>query len=362
MSNELLYLIALNKIPKIGPITSRLLISYCGGAQAVFESKPSALMKIPHIGVKLAYHIKKSDPESLAHPEMAFAEKNNIQIISYLNPKYPQRLLNFEASPSLLYFKGSADLNASRMVAFVGTRNASEYGKMMCEKIVNELALYDPIIVSGLAYGIDTIAHKCALKAGLQTVGILGHGLDRMYPSQNKSLAKAMIEQGGLLTEFPSNTKPDREHFPMRNRIIAALSDVVVVIESAKKGGSIITAEIANQYNKDVFAVPGKITDTCSEGCNNLIKQHKAHLIQSAADISYITRWEDDEAKQGKLFVDLNQAEQDIYDFIKTQGSASVDQIFQATNKTLSECSSTLLALEFKSVVKSLPGKRYVIL
>lgn len=362
MNNELLYLIALNKIPKIGPKTSRLLISYCGGAQAVFESRPSALIKIPHIGEKLAHHIKKSDPESLAQPEIAFAEKNNIQIISYRNPKYPQRLLNFEASPSLLYFKGNADLNAKRMIAFVGTRNASQYGKMMCEKIVHELGPFEPIIVSGLAYGIDAISHKCALKEGLHTIGILGHGLDRIYPSQNKSVAKSMIDQGGLLTEFPSNTKPDREHFPMRNRIIAAISDVVIIIESAKKGGSIITAEIANQYNKDVFAVPGKITDQYSEGCNNLIKQHKAHLIQSAADISYITRWEDDETKQGQLFVDLNPAEQDIYDFIKKQGGASLDQIFQATNKTLSECSSNLLAMEFKSVVKSLPGKRYVTL
>jgi len=229
---------------------------------------------------------------------------------------------------------------------------------------VSELVPFDPIIISGLAYGIDTAAHRTALQSQLQTIGVLGHGLDRLYPAQNKRLAREMISAGGLLTEFPSGTKPDAVNFPMRNRIIAALSDVIVVVESGQSGGSIITAEIANNYHKDVFAFPGKITDSTSIGCNKLIKQHKASLIESASDIAYIMRWEQASTLQSiqpKLFLDLEENEHEIYNFLKTAHDVSFDQLHSGIDLPIGQLSSILLNMEFRGIIKSLPGKRYML-
>ena len=223
---------------------------------------------------------------------------------------------------------------------------------------------YNPLIISGLAYGIDSIAHKKSLTLSLPTVGVLGHGLDIMYPAPNRSLAEKMLHSGGLLTEFPSQTKPDKENFPMRNRIIAALSDVIVVIESRKKGGSIITAELANDYNKDVFAVPGRLNDDLSEGCNNLIKQNKAHLIESADDIGYIMRWEEMDTRkfiQTSLFVELDETEKEVVNLLKQEQELTIDQITYRLRKQPSEVSSLMVNMEFKSVVRCLPGKKYIL-
>jgi len=235
----------------------------------------------------------------------------------------------------------------------------------MCEKIIEGLLPYNVLVVSGLAYGIDATAHRKCIEVNIPTIGVLGHGLDRYYPAEHRSLAKKMIDHGGVLTEFPSGTKPDRENFPMRNRIIAALSDVVIVIESKRKGGSIITAEFANEYNKDVFALPGPVTEELSEGCNKLIKQNKAHLIESAADVAYITRWEEIDAGkvfQKQLFVELDEDETKMVAILRDNKEIAVDAITYKMGKSPSEVASILLSLEFKGIVKSLPGKKYVLL
>lgn len=364
MLDKYAYEIALGKIPLVGPVVAKTLMSYCGGAEQVFQQKKSQLLKIPQIGDKIATNILHAEPSRLAKEELAFIEKHNIQVISYLDDTYPQRLLQYEQSPLLLFFKGQLDLNAPRHVAIIGTRKPSNYGKAQVEKLVNDLIKYKPTIISGLAYGIDTCAHRAAVKDGLPTVGVLGHGLDRLYPAQNKRLAQDMLDCGGLLTEFPSGTNPDAVNFPMRNRIIAALADVVVVVESGFKGGSVITAEFANAYHKDVFAFPGKTTDKTSAGCNKLIKQHKASLIESAADIAYIMRWEESahtQAVQPKLFLDLTDKEQCIYDYLTDKTDSSFDEIHVDMPFAIGQLSSLLLEMEFKGVVRSLPGKRYVL-
>lgn len=366
MLDKYIYEIALNKIPSVGPVLAKLLMSYCGGAQGVFAEKKSQLLRIPHIGDKIAAHILAADPETLAQTELHFIEKNNIVVLSYRDEGYPQRLLEYDDAPLLLYYKGKADLNAARTIAIIGTRKPSEYGKTQTEKLIHDLKVFNPLIVSGLAYGIDTKAHQVALTEDLATVGVLGHGLDRLYPAQNKRLARDMLNsQGGLLTEFTSGTKPDAVNFPMRNRIIAALSDVIVVMESAQSGGSIITAELANSYHKDVFAFPGKITDTYSQGCNKLIKQHKASLIESATDIAYIMRWDTGKTEQTiqpKLFLDLQPEEQLIYDYLKEKTEEQFDNLHASIDLSIGQLSSLLLTMEFSGIVKSLPGKRYMLI
>ncbi|MBC7886069.1 MAG: DNA-protecting protein DprA, partial [Saprospiraceae bacterium] len=282
-TQDILYLIALTKLPKVGPVIAKNLISYCGGVEEVFKVGKKSLLKIPGIGQAVTENFDTVGAMKLAEKEMKFIEKNHINVLSYLDEDYPKRLSNFDSSPVILYYKGNVNLNHHRTVAIVGTRRPSEYGKIMCDRIIEGLLSYNVLLVSGLAFGVDAAAHRKCVETGIPTLGILGHGLDIIYPSEHKALSKKMIENGGVLTEFPSETKPDRENFPMRNRIIASISDVVVVIESKRKGGSIITAEFANEYNKDVFAVPGSVTDELSEGCNKLIKQNKAHLIESAA-------------------------------------------------------------------------------
>ena len=364
MNEEQLYLIALTKIPKVGPVLAKNLISYCGGAEAVFAETKANLLKIPSIG---PIFVKNFDAKSVlleAEKELKFVQRNNIKVLSFLQGEYPKRLSHFESSPIILYYKGSSDLNHFRTVGVVGTRQPTEYGKIMCDRIVEGLLPFNVLLVSGLAFGVDSLAHRKSVELNIPTLGVLGHGLDRIYPAENEVLSKKMMSNGGVLTEFPSNTVPDRENFPMRNRIIAAISDVVIVIESKRKGGSIITAEFANEYNKDVFAVPGRVNDELSEGCNNLIKQNKAHLIESAADIAYIMRWEDIDAGkviQKQLFVDLDDDETLVVQLIRDNKEIAIDALTYKTGKSPSVVSSILLGLEFKGMVKSLPGKKYIL-
>jgi len=363
MNNTLLYELALCKIPHVGPVIAKALMSYCGSAEAVFTSSKNHLIKIPNIGAKTAEHILKANPEKLARQELSFIEKNDIKVIRYLDPEYPQRLLQNEYSPLILFAKGEVNLNTARNVAIIGTRKPTDYGRQLTKELVADLHSYNVNIISGLAYGIDTAAHQAAVKNEIQTVGVLGHGLDRLYPSQNKSLAMEMIKNGGLITEFPSTTKPDAVNFPMRNRIIAALADAIVVVESGWKGGSVITANFANQYHKDVFAFPGKITDRASEGCNNLIKQHKASLIQSAKDIAYIMRWEPEsdiqKVKQTSLFLDLNPEEKNIVDHLRNSNGSHLDDLHISLSIPLGKLAGLLLTLECAGVIRSMPGKRY---
>lgn len=363
-SGDLLYQIALSKIANIGPVLSRNLISYCSGVRAVFDEKFHALKKIPGIGETLARSIINAEPELLATKEIAFIKKNKLKPLFYLDKEYPSRLKHFEDSPILLYYKGQASLNYHRTVGIVGTRRPTEYGRSNCQKLIEDLKDYDVMVISGLAYGIDITAHRKSVEMEIPTIGILGHGLDRIYPSQHISIARQMIANGGLLTEFCSGTLPDREHFPMRNRIIAALSDAIVVVESKKSGGSIITADFANAYNKDVFAFSGKVTDEYSKGCNALIKQHKANLIETAKDIAYILRWEELDARkviQTKLFIELSYQEKQLVNLLEQSGKLGIDIINSYMKLGLSELASLLLQLEFKGVIRSMPGKRYMV-
>jgi len=364
MNDTLLQFIALTKVPKVGPVIAKNLISYCGGIDAVFSESKKNLLKIPGLGQPFVENFDPHACMKIAEQELLFIEKNHIKALTYLDKSYPVRLNNFDSSPIILYYKGNTDLNHHRTVAVVGTRQPSAYGTTMCERIIEGLISYNVLLVSGLAFGVDAIAHRKCVEVNIPTLGVLGHGLDRIYPSEHQSLSKKMIDNGGVLTEFTSGTLPDRENFPMRNRIIAALSDVVVVIESKRKGGSIITAEFANEYNKDVFAVPGPVTEEISEGCNKLIKQNKAHLIESSADIAYIMRWEEIDAGkviQKQLFVELDDIETKMIGLIRDNKEITIDALTHKMTMTPSETAATLLGLEFKGMVRSLPGKKYVL-
>ncbi len=359
----MLHKIALTFVKGIGDVTIKSLISYCGSAEEVFKTKQSALERIPGIGPKTAKLIVNHEAFARAEQELAFIEKYKIEPIFYTDKKYPKRLKNCVDSPALLYFKGKADLNNQKVIAVVGTRNASAYGRAFCEKLIDGLKQHNILIVSGLAYGIDVAAHKAAVSMKQTTVGVLGHGLDRMYPALHRSVAESMLANGGLLTEFPSQTNPDRQNFPKRNRIIAGLADAVIVVEAAKKGGALITAEIANSYNKDVFALPGKIDDEFSEGCNFLIKTNRANLITRPEDIEYIMGWQIDSGSQKKeepkLFLDLTKEELEVVELIKLAETIAIDDLQLKLNMPQSKLAMLLLNLEMQSVIIALPGRVY---
>ncbi|MEO6849479.1 MAG: DNA-processing protein DprA, partial [Mucilaginibacter sp.] len=267
---SLLHRIGLTFIRNIGPASAKLLLAHFGDAEQIFKAPRNKLLKVPGIGEKRIDMLDFTTVLQRAEEELKFVDKNGIEVIFYTDPAYPKRLKNCVDGPVLLYAKGNINLNVPKVVSIVGTRSATDYGKQLCRQVVEELQQHNVLIVSGLALGIDVMAHKECLKQNMQTVGVLGHGLDRVYPFQNKSTAEKMLENGGLLTEFPSGTIPDRENFPQRNRIVAGLADATVVIEASVKGGALITAEIANSYDRDVFAFPGRINDEYSEGCNFL--------------------------------------------------------------------------------------------
>jgi DNA processing protein len=364
MNEQLLYHIAITSIPNIGDVTAKKLIAYCGSSEQVFNEKKSSLEKIPGIGAVNAQKIimHKTEALAIAEEELGFIKKNDIVPLFYLNENYPKRLLQCEDGPILMYTKGNIELNNPKVVSIVGTRKATDYGKEFCNKIVEELVPHKPLLVSGLAYGIDVCSHKAAIKNKIPTVGVLAHGLDRMYPQQHSGVAKQMIENGGLLTDYKSGTNPDRENFPKRNRIVAGLSDLTIVIESSKKGGSLITAYLANDYNRDVFALPGRLNDSQSEGCNNIIKNHKAALIQSVKDIEYIMGWEAEkkiQKKQTRLFVELTPEQKIIADIISKQETIGIDELSLQAKLPMSKTTAMLLEMEFEGVVKTLPGKLY---
>lgn len=367
MTDDLLYKIAITKFPKVGSILSKNLIAYCGGAEAVFHAKKSELLKAPGIGKTVVEDIynNKSHILALAEKECNFLEKNNAKALFYLDSDYPQRLKHYHNCPVVLYYKGNADLNHDRIIAIVGTRKPTLHGKLICEEIIEGLSKYNAIIISGLAFGIDVTAHRKSVELGIPTIGVLGHGLSMVYPTEHRSTAAKMIQHGGLLTEFSHELTPEREFFPMRNRIIAGLCDALIVVETAAKGGSMISAHIANDYGKDVFAVPGRLKDKMSEGCNHLIKTHKAFLLESAEDIAYILRWDRQEKKgnfQKTLFVSLTDKEQKIVDLLKNVEELSVDKLCAETEINSGEMASLLLDLEFKGIVKPKPGKRFILI
>lgn len=363
MHNDLLYQIALTLIPNIGDVHAKALVNRYGDARSIFKAKKKELDNMEGIGTVRAKAIKDFTDFSRPEEEIKFIEKYKITPLFITEENYPKRLLNCYDSPALLYYRGNADLNNSKIISVVGTRNNSDYGKMVCEKFIEDLRSENILVVSGLAFGIDTIAHKASLKNNLQTVAVLAHGLDRIYPEQNKTLAKQITEQGGLLTEFISNTNPDKQNFPKRNRIVAGMCDAVVVIESSKKGGSLITAELGNSYNKDVFAIPGRVTDSKSEGCNYLIKNNKAALINSADDLLEMMSWNQapkpTHKKQRELFIELAPDEKIIVDILQQHESIQIDQLYLKSGLSSSAVASVLLMLEMQNVVLSLPGKVY---
>jgi len=359
----LLYQIALTLVPGIGDVLGKKLVSICGSAEAVFREQRRMLSKIPRINHSILDALGDKTIFERAEKEVYFVERYKIKTLFFLDKEFPFRLKNCFDGPILLYFKGNANLNNPKVIGIVGTRNATDYGKEICRSLIDGLQPEEVLIVSGLAYGIDSCAHRCSLEKGMETVGVLGHGLDRIYPYMNKGLAERMIRNGGLLTDFTSGTKPDRENFPSRNRIIAGLCDALIVVEAARKGGALITAGIANSYNRDVFAVPGRIGDLYSEGTNFLIKSNKAALIQSTGDIKYMMGWDVPDkhpsSGQRKIFIELTEEEKIIVGILTSAGKTGIDELAILAGISMSKVSVALINLEFEGVVKSLPGKVY---
>ncbi len=366
MHSDLLYQLALTLVPNIGDVHAKALVNLYGDAASIFKAPKKQLESIEGIGSVRASSIKAFKDFTLCENEMAFIEKYKIQPLFLNSDKYPKRLLNCYDSPVLLYYRGNADLNQEKIISIVGTRHFTEYGRNVCENIIATLHAQNTLIISGLAFGIDTIAHKAALKNNFSTVAVLAHGLDRIYPSQNKALAKQMTEQGGLLTEFMSNTTPDKQNFPKRNRIVAGMCDALIVIESGLKGGSLITAELANSYNKDVFAIPGRTTDSKSEGCNFLVKNNKAILITNADDFLQAMNWNiaprKETKKQRELFIELTEDEKNITDILARHEQLQIDALYLQSGLSSSKAAGALLSLEMQGIVASLPGKVYKLL
>jgi DNA processing protein len=333
--------------------------------EAIFQETRLHKRKFPRIVELLDHAMKKEDIMTRASREIAFMERYKIQPLFFQDESYPVRLRMCHDSPVMLYFKGNGDLNNQHVVAVVGTRSATDYGRRVAQELIIGLIDQKILVVSGLAYGIDSVAHKTSLDAGLDTIGVLGHGLDTVYPWQNRGMAEKMVNQGGLVTEFISGTKPDRMNFPMRNRVIAGLCDVIVVVEAGKKGGALITADIANSYNRDVVAVPGRIGDAYSEGTNLLIRTNRAALIQKAEDIEYLMGWKNEMLQkrpvQQQLFHNLNEEETHIFELLKGMNSAGIDEICMKSGLTMNKVSASLLNLEFEGLVTCQPGKIYTL-
>lgn len=356
--------IALKMTPGLGDITVRKLVEHYGSAGSVFEQKPAELKLLKGISSKAVAAILSKGYFPSAEKQFQHQRKLGAEFLYFTDREYPARLAHCPDGPSMLFYKGTTGLNGRRTLGIVGTRKATETGKNITDRIVKDLTKYGVTIISGLAYGIDTQAHRSAVKTQLPTIAVLGHGLDTIYPGQNAALAKKMTENGGLVTEFFSNTIPDRENFPKRNRIIAGLCDAVLVVEAAKRGGALITAEIANSYNRDVFAVPGRWGDEYSEGCNKLIKINKAALIQSAEDIVYVMGWESSistERAQANLFGELSENEQAVYSTILKHGATGIDFIAHLTKIKTSELTALLLKMEFDGIIRVLPGKLFAL-
>lgn len=361
---ELPYQIGLTLLPSIGDVLAKNLLSYCGSASEVFKTKEKLLQKIPGIGETYAKQIVKNKQVlERAEEEVEFIRKYKIKPLFFSDEDYPQRLKYCNDAPVLLYYKGNANLNTDKIVAVVGTRQPDDYGKELTKQFIADLKGSEVMVVSGLAYGIDVHAHKYALDNSLETVGVVAHGLDRVYPGAHAGIAKKMLKQGGMLTDFMSGTNPDAVNFPKRNRIVAGICDALVVVQSKREGGSLITATIANSYNKDVFAFPGKAGDVLSEGCNGLIKRNKAALVESAADLLDAMNWVKEPAKpikkQMPLLISLSEEEQKIAKAFSQKKQLHLDEICYASEMTVSVVSTLLLQLEFSNLIKSKPGKVY---
>jgi len=364
-TNEKIYQVALSMVPGVGDIIAKTLVSYCGSASEVFKKTRSQLSKIPGIGIVNAENIHSFKNFSAAESEIKKCEKLNYKILFFTDKDYPKKLKHAPDSPVVLFYKGAADLNEKKTIAIVGTRKSTSYGREFTEKIVEQLKAHQAQIISGLAYGIDICAHKAALKNGMETIGVMASGLDIIYPSSHRGVATDMLDSGGLITEFAIGEKPEAHNFPARNRIIAGMSDAVIVIEAAAKGGALITAEIANSYNRDVFALPGDVGRKFSEGCNNLIKQNKAVILTSIEDIEYVMNWQHEATALGndEKYYDysaLTPDEKNIIEMLNTvQDGMPIDELSWKSQIPLNKLASILLNLEFSGIIKPLPGKKF---
>ncbi len=369
---NLIYQIGLTLVKGIGTITAKQVLEQLGDPENLFKEKAQLLEQIPGITRRIITEIRKPEVLLRAEKEALFIRKNKITPLFISEENYPRRLKDCIDAPVMMYFRGNANLNVAKVVSIVGTRHASSYGKSVTESLVQGLTALHPeiLVVSGLAYGIDIAAHKASLKNGLQNIGVLAHGLDRVYPFEHRSIAIDMIAQGGLLTDFMSGTNPDRQNFVKRNRIVAGLADCTLVIESAEKGGALITAMIADSYNRDVFAIPGRTDDSFSKGCNKLIKEKKAALIETAEDIFREMCWlpqaEEttlhNEPVQRNLFVELNPDEQAVFDVLMQSENLHLNAIGIELNMPISKLSVVLFNLEMKGVIRNMPGGMFRVL
>lgn len=363
---DLLHLLALKNVSKIGDITAKKLISHCGSAEAVFKEKKRNLLNIDGIGTSTIGDLFGTFHFEEAEKELKFIKANDIDCLYFMDDNYPEKLKHCIDGPILLFQSGTVDLKKRRIISIVGTRKITTYGIAFCEQLVEQLAVFNPVIVSGFAYGTDITAQKAALKQNLQTIGCLAHGLNQIYPTVHKKYVADIEKNGGFMTEFWSTSNPDRENFLKRNRIIAGLSEATIVIESAEKGGSLVTADIANSYNRDVFAVPGRTTDSQSVGCNNLIKFQKAHVLSNPMDVPYILNWELEDKKkptiQKQLFVELDDQEKVIYNYLKTNDKQLLDIISIECQLPIFKVAGILLNMELKGVIRPLPGKLFEVI
>ncbi|GAB5400688.1 MAG: DNA-processing protein DprA [Aureisphaera sp.] len=360
---DLLYVLALQRVTNLGDISAKKLIQTVGSAEAVFKEKRTRLLKIPGIGSLKLKYLNERDCLSEAERELVFIQNNKIDCSYFLDTTYPDRLKHCIDGPLLLFQTGNIDVKNKKIISIVGTRRVTTYGSRFCRELVQELASLNPVIVSGFAYGVDITAQKTAMEMGLQTIGCLAHGFNQVYPKSHKKYVSKVNENGGFLTEFWSDDQFDRNNFLKRNRVIAGISEATIVIESAEKGGSLVTADIANSYNREVFAVPGRVGDVQSQGCNNLIKTQGAHLLTSAADLIYHLGWNLEQGhgkpQQTKLFVELTDEEKNILTHLKGKDKELLDSIALECALPIYKVVTILLSLELKGLVRPLPGKLF---
>jgi DNA processing protein len=370
-SDDLYHELALTLLPGIGPQLTRQLMSYGSSAKNVLLLPPGKLRRIPGVGdatIKILTGPERGKALAQAEASLRKAEKEGVEILFYTSKKFPSRLKLLPDAPVLLYYQGTADLNAPKILSLVGTRQATEYGREQTERLIKGVLPHQPLIISGLAYGIDIMAHRAALQEGLATVGVMATGLDIIYPAVHRKTAEKMREQGGLLTEFAFGTSPDRYNFPQRNRIIAGLADGTVVVEAAAKGGALITAELALSYDRDVLAVPGNLGSAASEGCNALIKSNKAALYAEPKDLEQLLNWDAALYQSGKFQAppaySANDFSVEEFALITVLATAAdreeqMDNLAWKAQQPIHAVASLLLALEFRGVVRALPGKRF---
>ena len=359
---DLFHLLALQQVEGVGDIVAKKLITHCGNATEVFKAKSTQLAAIDGIGSVLLQKLKDKTVFERAEQELHFIKSNEIDVAYFQDENYPERLKQCIDGPVLLFTSGNIDLKNKKTISIVGTRQITSYGMEFCRKLIEDLAPLDPVIISGFAYGVDIFAHQLAMEHNLQTIGVVAHGLNQIYPKNHKKYVAKVEENGGFMTEFWSSSNPEKENFVRRNRIVAGMSEATIVIESAERGGSLITANIASDYNRDVFAVPGRTTDKYSQGCNDLIKTQKAHVLTSAADLIYMLNWEIEtkvKPVQKQLFVTLEEEEQKIYDYLLKNGKELLDIIALRCDFPIYKISGMLLNMELKGVIRPLPGKLF---